>query len=378
MSASKKPIPVSRPFPGFSPDLKEKPFSPYMEKLLVTAGAPTLKFAPGETVFEEGDPGDAAFFIREGSIDIVSRGRDGTERVLNHLARGELFGEMALLDRTSRSASALAREGAVLFVIPRDEVDTLLRQAPEMALWLLKLSTHRLRVLTRLVAEMEQAHEVNLKILAGQEQERRRIGRDIHDGVAQSFADCIIRLQLADQLLGGDVEKARSELIDLQDVLREGLERIRELIYNLYPKELSRAGLIGAIERFIDRLSETAGMEISFEHQGLERELPAALETTVFCIAQEALNNARKHAQASRVGLSLRCEGQRLRIVIRDDGCGFDVASLMARLADQNHYGLLSMDERAKLAGGSMELESSAGAGTILRFYFPVDTCSRS
>lgn len=372
MSETAKTGPKRQSNPPVPPTLNGQAFSDYLEESLVNAGVEIRRFAPGETVFTEGDPGDSAFFIRTGSIDILSHGADGTELLLNHLDRGELFGEMALLDQTQRSASALTREGAELFVVARDEVTTLLQQVPQMALWMLGLFSRRLRVLTRVASQMEQAHQVNLKILAGQEEERRRIGRDIHDGVAQSFAESILRLQTTIPLLDRDVDKARSELEDLENGLRDGLEKIRELIYNLFPKELSRTGLVGAIDKFVDRFAKSSNLAVTFENHGLDEELPAALEATLYCIVQEALSNVRKHARASEVYVDLRRENESLTLAIIDDGSGFDMHAFFAKQADLNTYGLLSMQERAKLAGGVMNVDSRPGAGTRLHFIVPV------
>lgn len=221
-------------------------------------------------------------------------------------------------------------------------------------------------------ADIEEVQEVNLKILAGQAEERRRIGRDIHDGISQSFADGIIRLQLAEQLLDRDIDRVRSELDDLRVGFRDGLEKTRELIHNLYPKELGHFGLVGAIERFLDRMAESAGVEASLDYQGLEQELPATLETMLYCIVQEALNNVKKHARASKVRVTLSRERQQLRMVIADDGRGFDVATLANGSLFESRYGLASMEERAKLAGGTMQLESRPGAGTSLHFSIPI------
>jgi len=361
--------------PLLSPTLDGRPFPEYLEKLLLDAGLAVCRFPKGEMIFAEGDRGDAAYFIRAGSIDILGRGHDGSERLLNHLCSGELFGEMALLDQARRSASAIASDATELIVIPREEVAALLQRVPPLALWMLRLFSHRLRLLTRMVAQMEEVHEVNFKILAGQEDERQRISRDIHDGVAQAFVAYIARLEIADQLLDQDVGAARTELADLQDGLREGLEKIRELMYNLYPRELGRVGLVGAIERFVERVAASNGLKVSFESRWLDAELPAALEATLYCIVQEALNNVRRHANASKVRLDLRCEGAQVIMHIVDDGCGFDVGAVLGDDALCDSYGLLSMEERAKLAGGSMELDSSPGAGTRLRFLIPVPAC---
>lgn len=355
-----------------SPELDGKTFSKQLEEFLENARVEVSRVAAGGVIFKEGGPGDTAFFIRSGSVDILSHGPDGNERLLQRLGVGELFGEMALLDQTRRSASAYAPDGAELFIVTRDEVTTLLRQEPQMALWMLGLFSHRLRVLTRLSSQMEQVQEVNIKILAGQAEERRRIGRDIHDGVAQSFADSILRLQFAVQLLDQNQDEARSAFEDLETSLRDGLVRIRELIQNLLPRELSRAGLVGAIDQFLDRIARTDELEVSFEHDGLEDELPAALEATLYCVVQEALNNVRRHSGASRALVYLNVEDQTLKLVINDNGCGFDPERLFSDDARHNSYGLLSMNERAKLAGGTMEIDSNHGEGTLLRFIVPV------
>jgi two-component system sensor histidine kinase DegS len=331
------------------------------------------RFGSGETVFREGDLADSALFIRSGSVDIVTQGPEGEERLLNRLHRGELFGEMALLDRTRRSASARTREETELFVVTRDEMMALLKQEPQMALWMLGLSSHRLRVLTRMVTQMEEAQEVNLKILAGQEEERRRIGRDIHDGVAQSFADSILRLQSAAQLIQDDPDKARSALSDLEGGLRDTLERIRDLIGNLFPRALMTAGLVGAIDQYLERIVRSQDLSVFFERGGFdEDEVPAALAATLFCLLQEAINNVRRHAGASKVRIDLSCNGSDVALVVEDDGCGFDPVELFVDQTGYKGYGLLSMQERVELANGTMDIDSRQGVGTRLRFVLPV------
>lgn len=146
-------------------------------------------------------------------------------------------------------------------------------------------------------------------------------------------------------------------------------------MYDLYPKELASIGLVGAIKRFAERIAASNGLQVSFENAGLEVALPAALESTLYCIVQEALNNVRKHAGASNARLELRCQGNRLSMLIADDGLGFDVNTLLDADAWRDSYGLISMEERAKLAGGQMDLDSRPGAGTRLRFLFPVPAC---
>jgi len=359
--------------PSFSFNLSDNSFSNYLEGVLVDAGVEVRWFGSDATVFREGDVGDSAFFIRSGSIDIVSRGPDGEQRLLNRLHKGEIFGEMALLDRTQRSASALTREETELFVVTRDEMMALLKQDPQMTFWMLGLASHRLRVLTRMVTQMEEAQEVNLKILSGQEDERRRIGRDIHDGVAQSFADSILRLQSAAQLIQDNPDKARSALSDLEGGLRDTLEKIRDLIGNLFPRALMTAGLVGAIDQYLERVVRSQDLSISFQHGGFdEDEVPVALAATLFCLLQEAINNVRRHAGASKARIDLSCIGSDVALAVEDDGCGFDPVELFVAQTGYKGYGLLSMQERVELANGTMDIDSRQGVGTRLRFVLPV------
>jgi signal transduction histidine kinase len=346
-----------------------------LERLLLQEKVALRSYAAGEMVFEEGETGDAAYYVRAGSVDIVSRGRDGRERLLNHVRRGELFGEMVLLDQEQRIATAIASESTELMVIRREEFAVLLRHVPELSLWMLRLFSHRLRIMTRMVAQMEEVQDVNLKILAGQDEERRRIGRDIHDSVAQSFVDYILRVQLAEKLLDRDTDQTRFELDGLEDSLREGLEKVREVVYDLYPKDLARVGLVGAIQRFVERVAASNGLQVTVENSGLEVALPTGLAATLYFIVQEALNNVRKHARASNVRLELHCQGNRLSMLIADNGLGFDVSTLLDDDAWRDRYGLISMEERARLAGGQMELDSRPGVGTRLLFLFSVPAC---
>jgi signal transduction histidine kinase len=362
--------PVLPPAPA--PTLDSAICSGTLERLLLTGRVALRGYRAGATIFAEGAAGDAAYFVRSGSVDIVGTGYDGGRRLLNHVRRGEVFGEMALIDRQGRVAAAVAAESCELILIPSDEVASLLREAPELALWLLQQFSHRLRVMTRLATQMEAVQAVNHRILAGQDEERRRIARDIHDGVAQSFVDHILRAQLAQALIETDPERTRSTLEGLEVSLRQGKEQLRDLIYDLYPKELSRVGLVGAIERFVARTAESNSLEVVFDSKGLELSLPPAIESTLYCLVQESLNNIKKHADASEVHLTLGDENGRLLMVVADDGRGFDVGSAGDGEASHTGYGLLSMRERTELAGGHMQLDSRPGGGTRIRFEFPL------
>lgn len=363
----------ARSWSRVTPHLGGKPFSEYLGSLLADAGVATREVAAGEVIFDEGDEGDCAFVVDRGSVRIVTAGPGATPRVLAILGPGELFGEMAVLDRPQRSASAVAAETCRLFVLPKADILSLVHDVPQAALWMLNILARRLARMDRAVGQMERLNEVNLKILAGQEAERRRIGRDLHDGPAQCFADYVMRLQIIERLLSKKPEAAVEEIGLLKDSLKDGLGKIRELIYGLHPKELARSGLVGAVEKFVEKQAQTAGFTVEFRPEPLGRELPQALEATLYCIVQEALNNARKHAAAKKVAIDLGPDGTGgLRLVVADDGAGFDVEALLAEYADRQSYGLSSMEERITLAGGTMDVTSAPGRGTTLTFTLPL------
>lgn len=358
--------------PAPAPTLDSAIFSGTLERLLLAGRVEARRCSAGETIFREGETGDAAFYVRDGAVDILGDSPDGERRLLNHVRRGEVFGEMALIERRERIADAVAAQPCELIVIPGDQILPLLRESPELSLWLLQQFSHRLRIMTRLATQMEEVQAVNRKILAGQEEERRRIGRDVHDGIAQTFVDHILRVQLVQTVLDADPERARTILTELEGSLRDGRDRLRELIYDLYPKDLSTVGLAGAIERFVGRVAEPTRLRVHFDSAGAGTALPPGLESTLYFLVQEALNNVRKHANASNAWIKLSRAGERLILVVEDDGDGLDPDITIDPTLCASSYGLLSMRERAQLAGGEMVMRSRPGAGAQLRFELPI------
>ena len=354
---------------GLQPKLQGKSFADYVETLLEKAKVQTMVVAAGAVIFEEGDKGDCAYFVSSGNVKIACLDSNGINRTLALVGPGEIFGEMALLDQSVRSASAIAADSVVLYIIERDEVQQLMHDVPQLSIWMLNVMARRLRRMDRVIAQMVQVHEVNMRILNGQEAERRRVGRDLHDGPAQCFADYIMRLQIIDRLIDRDTDQAKDEIEELQVSLKDGLQKIRDLIYNLHPKELSQSGLTGAIEKFVEKVCQRAGLQVEFEHKDVPEELDPDLEATLYCIVQEAVNNARKHAEAETIRVSVEVdENREMTLVISDDGKGFDVQALMDDYEELESYGLSSMDERILLAGGTMNIQSAVDCGTMLTF----------
>lgn len=198
-----------------------------------------------------------------------------------------------------------------------------------------------------------------------QEEERRRISREIHDGLGPSLADLGNRLSVCRQLVRVDPLKAEAGLDEVTVLLRGHIEEIRELINELRPLALDQLGLVEALRQYIERYGEESGIEATFTVSGSVPTDPLS-EVTIYRVAQESLSNVRRHAQATAVQVVLRGSDDNVEITVSDDGQGFD---LDAAPPTGSGIGLTSMRERAELVGGSFTIKSSPGQGcqTILR-----------
>ena len=197
-------------------------------------------------------------------------------------------------------------------------------------------------------------------------EERRRIAREIHDGLAQNLAALKVRAGLWHDLVDQNPAQMHAELDDLQAFLRENIQEVRRSIFSLRPVSLEEHGFFPALRQFLAEFGEQNQLSISCMVHGQESDLPVSLELPLFRIIQEALNNVAKHAQAQGLWLELNLErpGQ-ARLVVRDDGQGFDLQTLETA-ARRGHLGLKQMRERVEQGEGRLEVRSAAGQGTTL------------
>jgi two-component system sensor histidine kinase DegS len=202
------------------------------------------------------------------------------------------------------------------------------------------------------------------------EEERLRIARDMHDGPAQSMANLVLQAEVLERMLLRDPTAVVAELIDFKSVVREALDETRRLIFDLRPMTLDDLGLVPTLRKFIKEYGEKSGLVARFHVVGEERRLPGNYEAVLFRIVQEALTNARKHAVAHHVDVTLTLQPHRAVAVVKDDGDGFDVVATEARQGRTRHLGLISMRERADLERGALEIRSQIGKGTEVRATF--------
>ncbi|MBT9152147.1 MAG: Signal transduction histidine-protein kinase/phosphatase DegS [Firmicutes bacterium] len=236
-----------------------------------------------------------------------------------------------------------------------------------MAMELLK---GNIRELSGQLDSMHQRQALGLRVIKAQEEERRRVARDIHDGPAQTLANVMLRAEICEKLLESDVTQVRAELRLLKSVVRTSLQDIRKVIYDLRPMALDDLGLVPTLRRYINDLKERHTMLIDFSVLGLDRRLPSHIEVGGFRIVQESLNNAFKHSCAVKVVVRVEFAEDNLGIFVQDDGQGFVVEEAINRQGD--HFGLLSMRERVEVLQGSWQLSSSPGMGTTITVRIPI------
>lgn len=204
-------------------------------------------------------------------------------------------------------------------------------------------------------------------VTTGQEEERRRLARDLHDDTIQSLIALNQQIQLAQMSAANEASAAR--LATMQQMAAQIVADLRRLTRDLRPIYLEDLGLIPALEMLARDVSQTAALPISFAATGRERRLPPDVELALYRIAQEGLSNVARHAQAKRAEVCLQFTDQEVRLIVRDDGRGFAAPESPAELAQVGHFGLLGVQERAEAIGARLQIQSAAGAGTQLTVY---------
>jgi len=221
--------------------------------------------------------------------------------------------------------------------------------------------------------DLQQRQQVGIRIIKVQEEERQRVARDIHDGPAQSMSNVVLKAELCERLIDVDIDKAKAELQNLKRVVRECLQDVRRIIYDLRPMSLDDLGLVPTLQRYILTFQEETGIEVSFRTRGVYDDIRPAISLTVFRVVQEALNNIKKHSNAQNVVINLEFMDTELKLYVYDDGKGFNVEDLKVRNKDINSgFGLVSIRERIGLLNGEFKISSEIGKGTRLNILIPL------
>ena len=205
------------------------------------------------------------------------------------------------------------------------------------------------------------------RMLVIEEEVRRELARDLHDGPSQLLSAIIMNLRFLREVIVRKPEDAKGELNGLEQLAIQALHQVRNMLFNLRPVLLETQGLPAALRAYVDRQCESKDLQISLETDSFELRLQPKAEAAIFSIIQEAVGNVRKHAAAKNIWISAHQNGDVLTICIQDDGCGFDVQQVEAAYAQRGSLGLLNMKERAEIAQADLTIDSAPGKGTQVK-----------
>jgi len=227
-------------------------------------------------------------------------------------------------------------------------------------------------MLGRLDKRTRQLRALSERTINAQEEERQRIARNLHDETAQSLSMLIINLERLENSPLVDQVELQERLQQTRLLATGTLEELRQVIFDLRPAMLDDLGLIPAIHWYVRSHLKTAGVDIVFEVPEVSVRLPHYLETTLFRITQEAVNNILRHAGAEHVTVRLWLEEEEIHLEVEDDGQGFNVGRTANQALYQKQLGLLGIQERAALVGGQAVIESTPGQGSRVGVIVPI------
>ena len=223
----------------------------------------------------------------------------------------------------------------------------------------------------RLYRDLKQEKERMVEI---QEEARKKLARDLHDGPTQSVAAIAMRVNFARRLIDRDSNAASEELYKIEDLARRTTKEIRHMLFTLRPLVLESQGLKAALESMAEKMQETYDQNMVVDIDStIETSLEMGKQGVVFAIIEEAVNNARKYAQASHIWVRLKTIQQDIAVLeIQDDGIGFDVESVEGNYEQRGSLGLVNMRERAELVNGIINIQSTQGSGSQIQVVIPL------
>jgi len=211
------------------------------------------------------------------------------------------------------------------------------------------------------------------KIIDKEEQARHKLARDLHDGPTQDVAAIAMRLNFARLLVERDPVRAKSELARLEDLAHRTVREIRSMLFTLRPVILETEGLVAALNQYAENLRDNEGPSIEVDASQYQECLDMDAQGVVFAIVEEAVNNAKKHAEASRIWVRLAVEGDLFVAQVVDNGRGFDVEAVERDYGSRGSLGMVNLRERAELVEGNISIESAPGQGTRITLIVPIE-----
>ena len=219
---------------------------------------------------------------------------------------------------------------------------------------------------------IQDLREERTKLISKEEEVRHQLARDLHDGPAQALAAITMNAEFIKRLLDRDPSRVLPELDKLSSLAKRTTHEVRTMLFELRPLVLETQGLDVTLRQYLERF-QGAASQIVLESDGVNAHLDTKIEGALFNIIQESVNNALKHAQAKHIWVRLKQTSNALETTIQDDGRGFDLQKVRATYEQRGSFGLLNIEERAKLIGGMAELNSAPGQGTTVRIIVPLN-----
>ncbi|HEV8662950.1 MAG TPA: GAF domain-containing protein [Candidatus Methylomirabilis sp.] len=336
---------------------------PQGDSLLLRAGVGWKEGSVGQATVGAGADSQAGYTLLAGKPVIVEDLRTETRFSGPPLLRdhGVISGLSVIINGGDRPFGVMGGHTAARRVFTEDDTHFLQAVANVLA-----------GAIVRRRAEDGRAQLLQ-RLITAQEEERRRIARELHDEIGQLLTSLLLELQGLESL--ESLEQAKSRTARLRALVAKTLEELQRQVVALRPSILDDLGLIPALERCVEGYEATSGLRIDFVAQRLQGILlPPHLETTLYRIVQEALTNVIKHSRARAASVLLKHRGQAVIAVVEDEGVGFDAAAVQRARGAAKGLGLVSMKERAALVGGRLTIESEAGKGTTIVAEIPLQT----
>jgi PAS domain S-box-containing protein len=283
---------------------------------------------------------------------------------------------VAVSDITSlKQAQATQRQLDALTVSNRElELEIIRRQTVEQAL---RQSEHRQRGLLDALRHLqEQLRHLSHKILRAQEEERKRISRELHDEITQTLVGINVHLDGLARLATVNPAALRRRIVRTQRLVEQSVDIVHRFARELRPTALDDLGLIATLHSFIRDFAKRTGLRVGLKAFAGVEQLSGNKRTVLYRVAHEALTNVAEHAHATRVTVSIRKLARTVQLDIRDDGKSFDVDQVL-QAGRNKHLGLLGMRERLEMVGGHLNVESTPGRGTLLRAQVPLGAARR-
>jgi signal transduction histidine kinase len=223
----------------------------------------------------------------------------------------------------------------------------------------------------RLFQDLQEEKELMTEI---QEEVRKKLARDLHDGPTQTVAAIAMRVNFARRLMQRDPEMAATELTKVEYMARHTTQEIRNMLFTLRPLILESKGLVAAVTQLAEKMNDTHRLNVIVEAEpDVAKNLEIGKQGVVFYIAEEAINNARKHAEAAHIWVRLNQQSGLFVLEVQDDGVGFNVGAVDAHYEQRGSLGIVNMRERTELVNGTLQIKSAEGEGTRITVIVPVN-----